>query len=194
MKGQPRSIQILACLPRVRIVKAEIKNADKGIESSIILKMNSLEDSEMIDLLYKANQHGVKITLIIRGICCIVPGIPGVSENITAFGVIDRFLEHTRVFIFSNGGDEKIFLSSADWMVRNLHHRIETMIPIFDKKIKKQIKDIIKIQIDDNVKSRRIHYKKNNNYRKSSSDIPVRSQMATYYYLQKVANKQNSSQ
>ncbi len=178
----------------INLVKQEMKNADKGIESSIVLKMNSLEDSEMINLLYDANRKGVKITLIIRGICCIVPGIPGVSDNITAFGVIDRFLEHSRVFIFSNGGDEKIFLSSADWMVRNLHHRIETMIPIFDKKIKKQIKDIIQIQIDDNVKSRRIHYKKNNNYRKSGSDIPVRSQMDTYYYLKKAIEKQNSGQ
>ena len=176
----------------MNLVRSEIKNAEKGIESTIILKMNSLEDSEMINLLYDANRKGVKITLIIRGICCIVPGIAGVSENITAFGVIDRFLEHARVFIFSNGGDEKIFLSSADWMVRNLHHRIETMIPIFDKKIKKQIKDIINIQINDNVKSRRIHYKKSNNYRKTSSDIPIRSQMETYYYLQKEAEKENS--
>ena len=176
----------------INLVKSEIKNAEKGIDSSITLKMNSLEDSEMINLLYDANRKGVKITLIIRGICCIVPGIPGVSENITAFGVIDRFLEHSRVFIFSNGGEEKIFLSSADWMVRNLHHRIETMIPIFDKKIKKQINDIISIQINDNVKSRRIHHKKNNNYRKTNSEIPVRSQMETYYYLKKAVEKQNS--
>ena len=176
----------------INLVRNEMNNAEKGIESSIILKMNSLEDSEMINLLYDANRLGVKITLIIRGICCIVPGIPGVSDNITAFGVIDRFLEHARVFMFSNNGNELIYLSSADWMVRNLHHRIETMVPIFDKKIKKQIRDIIEIQINDNVKSRRIHYKKNNNYRKSDSPIPVRSQMETYYYLEKLTAKQNS--
>ncbi len=175
-----------------KLVKNEIRQAEKGKEAKIVLKMNSLEDSEMIDLLYDANNAGVKITLIIRGICCLVPGIPGVSENITAFGHIDRFLEHARVFLFYNSGDELIYISSADWMVRNLHHRIETMIPIYDKKIKKLIKDILKIQIKDNVKARRIHYKKNNNYRKTSSEVPIRSQMETYYYLAKNVERQNS--
>ena len=176
----------------MNLVRQEMKYAEKNKEAKIILKMNSLEDSEMIDLLYDANRAGVKITLIIRGICCLVPGIEGISENIKAFGHIDRFLEHARVFIFNNGGDELIYISSADWMVRNLHHRIETMVPILDKKVRKQIKDIIDIQINDNVKARRIHYKKNNNYRKTNSEVPVRSQMETYYYLSKIIEKQNS--
>jgi len=176
----------------INLVRQEIKYAEKGKEASIILKMNSLEDSEMINLLYDANRAGVKITLIIRGICCLVPGLDGISDNITAFGHIDRFLEHARVFVFNNGGDQLIYISSADWMVRNLHHRIETMIPIFDKKIRKQIMDILNIQIMDNVKARRIHYKKNNNYRQTDSDIPVRSQMETYYYLARIIEKQNS--
>ena len=176
----------------ITLVKAEIKKAKEGKEAKIMLKMNSLEDSEMINLLYDANKAGVKITLIIRGICCLVPGISGVSDNIVAFGHIDRFLEHARVFIFHNGGDELIYISSADWMVRNLHHRIETMIPILDKTVRKQIKDIMEIQINDNVKARRIHYKKNNNYRKTNSDIPIRSQMETYYYLAKSTDKENA--
>ena len=176
----------------IKLVKHEMKLASKGQKAKIMLKMNSLEDSEMINLLYDASKAGVQITLIIRGICCLVPGIEGLSENITAFGHIDRFLEHARVFIFHNGGDELIYISSADWMVRNLHHRIETMVPILDKKVRKQIKDIINIQSSDNVKARRIHYKKNNNYRKTDSEVPVRSQMETYYYLEKILSKQNS--
>lgn len=174
------------------LVKNEIKNAKNGKDATIILKMNSLQDREMIDLLYEAGRAGVKVTLIVRGICCIIPGIPDYSNNIEAFGIIDRFLEHARVFIFHNNGDELVYLSSADWMVRNLHHRIETMIPVLDDKIKKQIKEIVNIQLLDNVKSRRIHYKKNNNYRKTKSENTVRSQMETYKYLIKKVNKQNA--
>ncbi len=174
------------------LVKNEIKNAKNGKDATIILKMNSLQDREMIDLLYDAGRAGVKVTLIVRGICCIIPGIPDYSNNIEAFGIIDRFLEHARVFIFHNDGEELVFLSSADWMVRNLHHRIETMVPVLDDKIKKQIKEIINIQLLDNVKSRRIHYKKNNNYRKSKSEGTIRSQMETYNYLIKKVNKQNA--
>jgi len=175
-----------------KLVKNEISNAKAGKKASIILKMNSLQDREMIDLLYDAGRAGVKITLIVRGICCIIPGIPNYSNNIEAFGIIDRFLEHARVFIFSNDGDELIYLASADWMGRNLHRRVETMIPILEKNIKNQIKDIINIQMLDNVKSRRIHYKKNNNYRKVKSGETIRSQMETYNYLIKQVNEQNA--
>ena len=113
------------------------------------MKMNSLQDSKMIVKLYKASQAGVKIQMIIRGICCLVPGIKGISENIEVISIVDRFLEHARIFIFHNGGDEKIYLSSADWMTRNLSYRVETAFPIFDKKLKKEIKDCLAIQLND---------------------------------------------
>jgi len=115
------------------LIRFEIEQAQKGKPAKIFLKMNSLQDKSMIDLLYYASQQGVKIRMIIRGICSLVPGIPGVSDNIEGISIVDRYLEHARVFIFHNRGDEKIYLSSADWMERNLSHRVETAFPIFDK-------------------------------------------------------------
>ena len=97
----------------------------------MILKLNSLEDKEIIHKLYDASNAGVKIRLIIRGICCLVPGVKGISENIEVVSIVDRFLEHARVFVFHNGGDEQVYLSSADWMERNLSYRIETTFPVF---------------------------------------------------------------
>lgn len=176
----------------INLVRKEIKYAQDGKNASIILKMNSLQDQEMINLLYEANNAGVKIQLIVRGICCLIPGIKGFSENIECWSIVDRFLEHARIFIFHNNGDEKIYISSADWMVRNLHHRIETMVPVLDNDIKKQIKDIINIQIYDNVKARVVHPKKSNNYRKTKSELPIRSQMETYFYFRRLIEKQNS--
>ncbi len=107
----------------------------------------------MILHLYEASNAGVKIDLIIRGICCIVPGIKGLSENIRITSIVDRFLEHARIFIFHNSGKEKIYLSSADWMTRNLSYRIETSFPIYDPAIRKHIKDFIQIQLKDNTQS-----------------------------------------
>src|SRR5690606_32045493 len=108
----------------VDLVEKEIEHAKAGKEAQIILKMNSLQDERMIDILYAASQAGVKIKLIIRGICCLIPGIPGMSENIEAISIVDKYLEHSRVFIFENDGDKKVYISSADWMVRNLSYRI----------------------------------------------------------------------
>lgn len=167
----------------ISLLKNEIKNAKAGLDAGITLKMNSLQDQEMINLLYDASAAGVQVKLIVRGICCLVPGISQVSEKIKAWSIVDRFLEHSRIFIFHNGGDQNIYISSADWMVRNLHHRIETMVPIYDPDIKNMILEIMKIQSLDNVKSRRIHFKKNNSYRNTKSDLPIRSQLETYYYL-----------
>ncbi len=175
----------------IEYVKQEIKNAKAGKHASIILKMNSLQDQEMINLLYDANNAGVKIQLIVRGICCLIPGIKGFSENIECLSIIDRFLEHARIFIFHNDGDEKIFISSADWMVRNLHHRIETVVPVLQEDLRKIIKDVINIQIYDNVKARIIHNKKNNNYRKTNSELSIRSQMETYYYFRRMLDEHN---
>lgn len=172
----------------IQLVKNEIRNAERGLPAYIVLKMNSLQDEEMINLLYQAHDAGVKVQLIIRGICCLVPGIKGMSENIEAYSIVDRFLEHARVFIFGNNGKELIYLSSADWMVRNLHYRIETMFPILDIKAKEIVRKIIDIQLADNRKSRFIHYKHNNQYKNGFSDTEVRSQYEIYNYIKTLDN------
>ncbi len=167
------------------LVKTEIKNAEKGKTAEIFLKMNSLQDEEMIHLLYKASNAGVRIRLIVRGICSLVPGVKNQSENIEVTSIVDRFLEHARVFIFHNGGEEKIYLSSADWMTRNLHRRIETMFPIYDLKLHRIIKVIMQFQIDDNVKARVIGRSKENTYKETDSKLAIRSQLETYAFIKR---------
>jgi len=171
------------------LVKTEIENAKSGKPAKIILKMNSLQDAEMIKLLYKASQAGVQIKLIVRGICCLVPGVEGISENIDAISIVDRYLEHARVFIFHNDGDEKIYLSSADWMTRNLHHRIESMFPIYDPEHKRFIKQILDMQLKDNVKARSLKDQKTNEYIRNDYDLSIRSQIETYYYVKRVIER-----
>ncbi len=114
------------------LIEREKEHALAGRPSHIIAKMNSLSNQEMIDKLYEASQAGVKIELIIRGVCCLRPGVPGLSENIRVISIVDRYLEHSRIVYFLNGGEEELFLSSADWMTRNLTRRIELMCPVFD--------------------------------------------------------------
>jgi polyphosphate kinase len=161
----------------------EIKNAKEGKEAYIILKINNLVDKNIIEKLYEANNAGVKITLNIRGICSLIPGVPGMSENIDAIGIIDRYLEHSRIMIFCNEGDELYFISSADWMTRNLDRRIEIACPIYDKNIQKEIKDMMEIQQKDNVKARIIDKEQNNDYVPCEKNDPqVRSQYALYEY------------
>jgi len=133
-------------------IRQEIKNAKKGRKAHIILKMNGLQDNVMIDELYRASEAGVKIDLIVRGISCIVPG-QSYSRNIRVIRIVDKFLEHSRVWYFFNGGKEDVYITSADWMIRNLYHRIETAFPVLDKKIKQTIIKILKIQLNDNVKA-----------------------------------------
>lgn len=164
------------------LIQIEIENAKNGIEAKIILKLNSLQDKEMIDLLYLASQHGVKIKLIIRGICCLVSGQEGLSENIESLSIVDRFLEHSRLYYFHQGGDQLIYLSSADWMERNLHFRIETAFPIYDDKLKAQIMKVIELQLNDNVKARSLDNDHINEYRQSESKRKIQSQIETYKY------------
>ncbi len=164
------------------LIHREIEIARKGKEAYITIKMNSLQDKEMINLLYKASQVGVRINMIVRGICCLIPGVKGISENIKGISIVDRYLEHARVFIFGNNSDEKIYLSSADWMVRNLHHRVETMFPIFDKELKQFVRNIIMIQLNDNVKSRVIDGSHKNLYKRNDNQS-IRSQYDIYYYI-----------
>jgi len=169
-----------------KLVKNEIDNAKRGKEAYMILKMNSLVDRNMIDLLYDASREGVKIDLIVRGICSLVPGVRGMSENITAVSIIDRFLEHSRIFVFCNGGDEKYYISSADWMPRNLDRRVEVVAPVYDKRLKKELRDYLEIQLNDNVKARMINERQDNKYReRRPGEKTVRAQMEFHEYLKK---------
>jgi len=166
------------------LISNEIRNAKKKKESGIILKMNSLVDKEMIAKLYEASRAGVNITLIIRGACSLVTEMEGWSDNITGYSIVDKYLEHTRVFIFHNDGDEKIFISSADWMSRNLDHRSEVAVPVYDPEIRKQLKDIINIQLSGNTKVRIIDRKQDNHYKKANpGEKKVRAQDEVYNYL-----------
>ncbi len=175
-------------LSLIRLVDKEIQNSKNGLPAEIRLKLNSLTDREMIDKLYEASTAGVKIQLIIRGICCLVPGVPGMSENIEAKSIVDKFLEHPRLYIFHNNGDAKVYISSADWMTRNLDRRVEISCPIYDKDIKQELIDTYNICWADNVKARKLSEKQDNVYIRN--DAPkVRSQVKTYeYYLQKLKN------
>ncbi|MEP2279259.1 polyphosphate kinase 1 [Maribacter sp.] len=172
----------------MKLIDNEIANAKEGKEAFIKIKMNSFTSYKMVDKLYEASRAGVKIQLIIRGICCLIPGVEGMSENIEAISVIDKFLEHTRIFAFANGGDTKIYISSADWMTRNLDYRVEVGCPIYDEDIKKELMDTFDICWKDNMKARVFNAAQDNAYRKTT--LPrIRSQFATYEYY---ANKQES--
>jgi polyphosphate kinase len=174
-----------------KLINREIENADLGKEAYIILKLNSLADRDIVKKLYQADHAGVKIKLITRSNCSIVPGIKGLSENIQAISIIDRLLEHARVFVFCNDGDEKIFLSSADWMFRNFDQRNETAVPIYDVKIKRELRTILDIQLADNTKARIIDKNQSNNYKFAKTDEKkIRSQDETYnYFKNQLANK-----
>lgn len=137
----------------LQLIDREIEFARNGEAAHMIAKMNSLLDKEIIDKLYEASQAGVKIELIVRGICVLIPGIPGVSDNITVRSIVGRFLEHSRIFWFRNGGREEIYIGSADWMPRNLNDRVELMIPISDDSLKQRIKEMIFLQLADNQKA-----------------------------------------
>ena len=174
----------------LNLIDQEIKNQQNGKPAYIILKLNNLVDKEMISKLYQANNANVKITLIIRGICCLIPGIKGMSENIKVISIVDKYLEHARFFIFCNNGDELIYVSSADWMPRNLDFRVEVSTPIYDPEIKKEIKDIINIQLKDNTKARVINKLQSNKYKKrAKSKKEFNSQLETYKYYQKQLQK-----
>ena len=162
----------------------EIKQAQAGKPAWCLLKMNSLEERGMVEKLYEASQAGVKIRLIVRGICSLVPGVPGMSENIEAISILDRFLEHSRVFIFCNKGKEKIYTASADWMSRNLFRRVEVAMPILDAAIRKELKEILELQWRDNTKARILNEAQDNDYRKQKKDQPAyRAQTDIYRFL-----------
>jgi polyphosphate kinase len=171
------------------LIETEIKNKNRGLSSGIKLQLNSLSDFKMIDRLYEASRAGVNIQLIVRGICCLIPGVKGMSENIEVISIVGKFLEHPRLLIFENAGDPKTYISSADFMGRNLDNRVEITCPIYDKSIKQVLSEAFEISWSDNVKARIININNDNCYRKNNNP-PVRSQFKLYdYYLEKLKNQ-----
>ncbi|MGQ2984184.1 polyphosphate kinase 1 [Flavobacterium sp.] len=166
-----------------KLIDREILNAIAGKEAYIKLKMNSLTDYRMIDKLYEASREGVRIQLIIRGICCLIPGVEGMSENIEAISIVDNYLEHSRVYIFANGGDPEVFISSADFMTRNLDARVEVTCPIYDSEIKQEMLEVFEIGWKANVKARLHSETLENKYRKKPDQKPFRAQLETYNYF-----------
>jgi polyphosphate kinase len=171
-----------------KLIENEIENVKQGKPAYIKLKLNSISSYMMIDKLYEASRAGVKIQMIVRGICSLVPGVTGMSENIEIISIVDKFLEHTRLLIFCNNEDEKVYISSADWMTRNIENRVEVTCPIYDQGIKQELIDIFEICWSDNVKARILNETQDNQYKRN--DLPkVRTQFETYnYYLNKLQN------
>lgn len=167
-------------------IEREINNAKAGKPSGIYLKLNAITDKEMINQLYKASCAGVKIRMIVRGTCILVPQIPNLSENIYVTSIVDQYLEHARVYIFENDGNKDTYISSADWMPRNLDNRIEVGVKIFDLTLKSTIHNIFNIQCNDNVKARIIDKDNMNNYVQRGNKKKVRAQRAIYDYLKQL--------
>ncbi|MBM81891.1 MAG: polyphosphate kinase 1 [Planctomycetaceae bacterium] len=183
--SQPQTFRKLAAAPiglrekLLELIESETDRKEQGQEASITAKLNSLVDPEVIQALYKASKAGVQIRLNVRGICCLKPGVKGLSENITVVSIIDRFLEHARILLFHHGGDQLLFISSADWMPRNLDRRVELMVPIEDRLCKERLIDILETSFLDNVKSSRLE--PNGLYQRlQASANPTRSQEAIY--------------
>ena len=170
------------------LVDEEMRNAKAGREAWIMVKINNLVDSDMIHKLYDAGLTGVKIRIVVRGTCSLIPGVPGLSENIQAVSIVGRYLEHARIFIFCNGGNERYYISSADWMTRNLDTRIEVAAPIYDVNLQKELKYILETQIKDNVKTRIIDAVQDNRYKRDKNP-PLESQGALYQYYKDLLKK-----
>ncbi|QOL27016.1 polyphosphate kinase 1 [Thalassotalea sp. LPB0316] len=172
-----------------QLIDNEIENANQGKISGIDLKLNNLVDKGLINRLYQASNAGVKIRLLIRGMCTLVPGVKGFSENITAISIVDQFLEHPRVMVFYNQGDKQVLITSADWMERNIDQRVEVACPIYAPHLKQRILDILEFHFKDNVKARIIDRRQKNHYVKNTTGQAVRSQLAIYDYLRDVEDK-----
>jgi|TARA_B100001093_G_scaffold216089_1_gene207373 polyphosphate kinase len=172
------------------LINDEIENAKKGKNAFIKIKLNNITSYSMIEELYKASRSGVKIKMIVRGICCLLPNRKNLSENIQVISIIDKFLEHTRMFIFCNDGDNKTFISSADWMTRNLENRVEVTCPVLDRNISKRINGIFDIYWEDNIKSRLVNSSNNNDYKKNNKS-KLRSQEEVYNFHLKNLEKES---
>jgi polyphosphate kinase len=165
------------------LIRQEIQHLNEGHGAEITFKINNLVDKELIDDLYRASQAGIKIRGIVRGMCSLIPGLKGVSENISIISIVDRFLEHPRVMIFGGGGERKVYISSADWMTRNMDNRIEVGCPIYDKNLQQRIVDMMEIQFQDTLKARKIDKDQINSYVKRGNRKKLRSQIEIYNYL-----------
>ncbi len=176
----------------INLINREIKNAKLKKPAAITVKLNSLSDKILITKLTEAAIAGVKVQMVVRGIFCAITEAKKLKQNFSAISIVDEYLEHARVLIFHNGGKEKIYISSADWMVRNLDHRIEAAAPVLDKQIATELKEIIHIQLRDNVKARILDNELQNNYVPSAGKKKIRSQIETYNYLQQKITKQSA--
>lgn len=177
----------------VELINREAENAKEGKPAKIIAKMNSLVDTDIIKTLYHASSCGVKIELIIRGICCLKPGIPGISENITVRSIVGRFLEHSRIYYFYNNGQDELYLSSADWMSRNLNRRVELLFPVEDANCKDTVKNILDITLKDNVKARILNSDGTYSRILKHGKNALNSQYIFYKLAQNTAEKYNNS-
>ncbi len=171
-----------------KMIDREIENAKQGLPAQIIIKVNNLQERDMIEKLYEASRAGVKVDLIVRSICCVAPGIEKQSENITVRRIVDRYLEHARVFMFYNNGETEFYMGSADWMSRNIHSRIEVIFPILNDKLRKEINDILQLQLSDTKKAVLFRADLSNEKIFTASDQPIAAQEATYQYVKKLSN------
>jgi polyphosphate kinase len=167
----------------IKLLNNEIRNAKAGTDAWMILKVNNLTDIKIVKKLYEASIAGVKIKLIVRGICVLQPGVPKLSENIEAITIVGRFLEHSRIMVFANAGNELFYLSSADWMERNFDNRIEVACPIFDRDLQRELMTLLQIQLRDNTKARTISATHSNQYVKGNPNLKINSQVETYKFF-----------
>jgi polyphosphate kinase len=168
-----------------KLIRREIKNARNGKAAYIDAKLNSLVDLEMIELLCDASREGVKVRLVVRGVCSLVPGVPGESENIEAISIVDRYLEHSRIFFFCNDGNERCYLSSADWMTRNLDYRVEVAVPVLDAALRAELRYYFNLQLRDTSKARVLNAAQDNSYRRGTRNH--RAQVDIYRWLARAA-------
>ena len=167
----------------IQLIDREINAAKAKKSASIMIKLNSMSDEVLIKKLYEAAKAGVEIKMVVRGIFCMLTENKKIKKPVHAISIVDEYLEHARIMIFENGGKEKVFISSADWMVRNIDHRVEAACPIFDKKIQQELKDILQIQLSDNIKARKLDNELSNLYVNPRNTKKIRSQVETYNYL-----------
>jgi len=170
----------------IALIDREILNAKKSHKAKIIIKLNNLEEERLIDKLYEASIAGVNIQLIVRSICSLVPGVEGMSENIPVRRIVDRYLEHGRVFWFYNKAQDEMYLGSADWMNRNIYHRIEVCFPVYDVDLKNELKTILQFSLEDNVQAVELDDKLKNVLYDHEPKNRIRSQEAIYEFIQKI--------
>ena len=172
------------------LIEREIEHARNGKPASLIIKMNNLQEKAMIAKLYKASNAGVKIHLLVRSICCLAPGVKNQSENITVKRIVDRYLEHARVFVFNNDGNPEYYMGSADWMNRNLHSRIEVCFPLYNKELCNEIGHILDLQLSDNIKAVLLTPTLENRYIPSTDGKQgIAAQAAIYEYVRRISGR-----